>query len=248
MVKICNKCNLEKDIENFYKGRNACKVCIIEKSKISSKKNYLENKDIIKDRQQNYYIKNKDMIKEREKKYHINNKDKRKQTRNNYYKENKNIINQRNKEWYDKNKDSVAIRKKDIYTINSVEINKDRYKKRKERQSIDPIYQCLISIKGLIYKSIKKKCYTKNSRTYEILSCTFEEFKIYIENQFEDWMTWDNHGTYTGNYNETWQYDHIIAISNASNEEEVIKLNHYTNFRPLCSRKNLEKGKKIDID
>jgi 5-methylcytosine-specific restriction endonuclease McrA len=58
-------------------------------------------------------------------------------------------------------------------------------------------------------------------------------------------MTWKNHGKYTGNYNETWQYDHIIPISNAATEEELIKLNHYSNFQPLCSKKNLEKSNKI---
>ena len=54
-------------------------------------------------------------------------------------------------------------------------------------------------------------------------------------------MHWSNQGIYTGEYNKTWQYDHVIPISSAKNEEEVIKLNHYTNFQPLCSRRNLEK-------
>lgn len=45
--------------------------------------------------------------------------------------------------------------------------------------------------------------------------------------------------------NETWQIDHIYPISAASSPEEVIKLNHYTNLRPLCSRKNLEKSNTI---
>jgi hypothetical protein len=58
-------------------------------------------------------------------------------------------------------------------------------------------------------------------------------------------MTWENHGRYTGNYNETWQIDHIIPISNGLSEEEVINLNHYTNLRPLCSKKNLEKSNKL---
>jgi hypothetical protein len=54
-------------------------------------------------------------------------------------------------------------------------------------------------------------------------------------------MNWENNGIYTGNYVESWQYDHIIPISSAKTEEEIIKLNHYTNFRPLCSKLNMEK-------
>lgn len=64
----------------------------------------------------------------------------------------------------------------------------------------------------------------------------------YIEEKFESWMNWNNNGMYTSNYNETWHLDHIIPISKALNEEDIIKLNHYTNFQPLCSKKNLEKG------
>jgi 5-methylcytosine-specific restriction endonuclease McrA len=59
-------------------------------------------------------------------------------------------------------------------------------------------------------------------------------------------MNENNQGRYTGNYNETWQLDHIIPISTAETEEEIIKLNHYSNFMPLCSRKNLEKSNTIN--
>ena len=58
-------------------------------------------------------------------------------------------------------------------------------------------------------------------------------------------MNDSNYGVYTGNYNETWQLDHITPISSAMNEEEILKLNHYTNFQPLCSKKNLEKSNNL---
>jgi hypothetical protein len=32
--------------------------------------------------------------------------------------------------------------------------------------------------------------------------------------------------------------DHIIPISTANTEDEVIKLNHFTNLKPLCSYTN----------
>lgn len=57
-------------------------------------------------------------------------------------------------------------------------------------------------------------------------------------------MNWSNHGKYTGNYNETWQLDHIIPMSSAENETDVILLNHYTNFQPICSKVNNEKSNK----
>mgnify|MGYP000907082163 FL=1 len=68
--------------------------------------------------------------------------------------------------------------------------------------------------------------------------CTFEEFKLYMESKFEPWMNWDNHGLYNGELNYGWDIDHIIPISSATSQQEILKLNHYTNLQPLCSYTN----------
>jgi hypothetical protein len=51
-------------------------------------------------------------------------------------------------------------------------------------------------------------------------------------------MTWDNYGLYNGELNYGWDVDHIIPLSSVKTEEELIKLNHYTNLQPLCSKIN----------
>jgi hypothetical protein len=51
-------------------------------------------------------------------------------------------------------------------------------------------------------------------------------------------MTWENRGLFNGTENYGWDLDHIIPISSATTEEQVIELNHYTNFQPLCSHIN----------
>ena len=71
---------------------------------------------------------------------------------------------------------------------------------------------------------------SKISKTQEILTCSFKEFKSHIESQFEDWMTWDNRGLYNGELNYGWDIDHIIPISSAKTEEDVIRLSCYTNL------------------
>ena len=60
-------------------------------------------------------------------------------------------------------------------------------------------------------------------------------------------MTWDNYGKYNGCINFGWDIDHIIPISSAKTEEEVYKLNHFSNFQPLCSKVNRD-IKKNTID
>ena len=62
--------------------------------------------------------------------------------------------------------------------------------------------------------------------------------KLYLENKFEPWMNWDNRGLYNGEFNYGWDIDHIIPISSAESEEDLIHLNHYTNLQPLCSKVN----------
>lgn len=85
---------------------------------------------------------------------------------------------------------------------------------------------------------IKKWIQKKNNKTEIILGCSFEEFKLYLESKFEDWMNWENRGLYNGEFNYGWDIDHIIPLSIAKSEEELIKLNHYTNLQPLCSKIN----------
>lgn len=78
--------------------------------------------------------------------------------------------------------------------------------------------------------------YNKRSKTFKILGVTFDEFKIYIENLFREGMSWSNYGE--------WHLDHKVPISWAKTEEEVYKLNHYSNFQPLWASENTNKGNK----
>ena len=106
--------------------------------------------------------------------------------------------------------------------------------------------QIFLILSYMIFR-IKNNGFKKNTKTTIILGCSIEEFKLHLESKFEPWMNWDNHGKFTGNYNETWQIDHIVPISSAKTEEEVLRLNNYTNFQPLCSKINLiDKFNKID--
>jgi hypothetical protein len=79
--------------------------------------------------------------------------------------------------------------------------------------------------------------FKKNSKTANYLGCTFEEFKIWIENQFQEGMNWDN-------FSE-WHLDHIYPVSRAIDEEHLIVLNYYTNFQPLWAIDNLRKSNKL---
>lgn len=108
----------------------------------------------------------------------------------------------------------------------------------------DPDKIIRISVRSLVKRFLK----SKKSTTNEIIGCSFEYLKYHIESKFENWMSWDNYGLYNGEFNYGWDIDHIIPLSSAKTEEEVVQLNHYTNLQPLCSKINRDiKSDKIDF-
>lgn len=149
--------------------------------------------------------------------------------------------------FYEKNKKKSIEYLNEYNKNNKEKINSSRRHREKIRRKNDKIYKLQNIIRSSLNKAIKDGGYTKKSRTHEILGCSFDVFKLHIEKQFENWMNWDNHGIYKGEYNETWQLDHIIPISSAKSEEELLKIYHYTNYQPLCSKINLiDKNIKLD--
>ena len=101
-----------------------------------------------------------------------------------------------------------------------------------------PLFKLKSSIRRTIKNSIKRKNIQKKSKTIEILGCSIKEFKEYLESKFESWMNWENYGIYNGELNYGWDVDHIIPLSSAKSEDELLKLFHYTNLQPLCSKIN----------
>ena len=62
----------------------------------------------------------------------------------------------------------------------------------------------------------------------------------HLESKFTEEMSFDNYGK--------WHIDHIIPISSAKTEEDIIRLNHYTNFQPLWAVDNLRKSNKVFLN
>jgi hypothetical protein len=137
-----------------------------------------------------------------------------------------------NKKLYD------STSKKEYRTFNKVAVAKRRKKNIEERMKNDKIFKLKHSLRISFYSAFNNKGYKKPKKTEEILGCSIEFFKNYIESLFEDWMNWDNKGLYNKELNYGWDIDHKIPLSKANSIEEVIKLNHYTNLQPLCSRIN----------
>lgn len=161
-----------------------------------------------------------------------------------YQEENKERISAYNKEWREANKEDFAKIKKDYNNNNREKIREYARKYSKNRRKHDPIYKLTCDIRTLILLSFNKSClgiYSKKSSTEDILGCTVIEFIEHLQSLFTEGMTLGNHGS----CEECWHIDHKIPLATAETEEEIYKLNHYTNLQPLWRNDNLSKGCKI---
>lgn len=223
-MKICSKCNIEKHFENYNKN-NYCKSGY---------------RSVCKECDKLYYLKNKQKIIQQTKEYRNNNIDIIKIKAKEYYLKNNKKVRDINKKYYENNKEKISLTKKEYKLKNKEKINLIKKQYYHKRTAIDKTYKFNLNVKNLIRSSFTRSCngtYKKSYRTEIILGCSIKEFSIYLQTLFTEGMSFENYGK--------WHLDHIYPISLAKNEQEIIKLNHYTNFQPLWAEDNIKKSNKL---
>ena len=209
-MKMCSKCNLEKEDNEFYSS-NICKACTL-----------LEKKE--------YYQNNKEKIKENAKKWRTKNLYKDLLNKAKYKVLNKDLVLEREKKWKDNNLEKVRVRQKNWRTDNRNKLKEDKKKRSKSiyNGELGPIKQLKVKLHCLIGATLKRKGYTKRSRTHKLLGCDYQHLYFHLGPK----------------PSPTHQIDHICPISQAVTEEEVEKLQHYTNLQWLSAEENNRKNDK----
>lgn len=249
--KKCSVCLEDKPLSNFYfrkdsgKYRNECSKCLVEafnkrradnpeKIKEISKKTREKNKHKAKKRMQDWKANNPNHRKE----YVKNNPEIIKAVAKRAYLKNKDKINEKKKEWYVNNKERHSATR-DLYAKN----NKERllYARRKwERNRMDTDINYILqkTLRSRIRGALKSAGGRKAERTENLIGCTVEEFRVFIESQFTDGMSWDNWTT------DGWHLDHRIPISwfNLENENCRKLAFSYKNMQPLWWQENFSKN------
>ena len=225
MKKTCTLCNIEKDIELFSNDsrqkdgkRPNCKLC----KSIVDKKYRESNKEKISNNSKEYYQLNKEELKDKSKLWYEQNFERAKENKAKYYQENRSKMDLAKKVWHEKNKDKMKE-----WT--------NEYMKNRYRTDLD------YRIKSIMNKRIRDYVRSKTNPTLEFLGCSIEDFKEWIEYQFDENMNWDNMGTY-------WSFDHVKPCKSFdfSKETEILDCYNWTNLRPLKATENSSKGAKVD--
>jgi hypothetical protein len=255
-MSVTQKVYRENNMDKIKEYREKNKDKLLENKRVY----YQNNKDIVINRVMKYYHNNSDKISERKRKYYRENLQKYKIKSKEYSEKNREKINERvkiytkkNKEkikeklkvYRENNKDSINLYQKKYRENNKEKLKECREKNKEKRRDYekykrltDPIYKLKQNISRNIRNTLSSNGYSKNSRTHQILGCTYDEFKTHIELQFKEWMNWDNYGKYNGEERYGWDLDHIIPMSYSKCEEDIIRLNHHSNIQPLCSYVN----------
>ena len=246
MKRICKKCQVEKDLSEYYLKKDGkiksslCRICYNEEYKGNKEIKsayYQNNKEKIYQKNKEWVENNKESREEYIKIWREENKDSIKDKRKVYVEDNKELIDFHKKKWNEDNKEKIKIRQKELYYINHERNRETKNLYRRRREEEDELFLITQRIRCLIINSLKRKFTEKSKKTIDILGCSFEDFKTYLEKKFDENMNWENHGTY-------WHIDHIKPISLAQNEKEVYELNHYSNLQPLFWLDNLKKSDK----
>ncbi len=246
-MKICIKCNIELQLDNFSiaKGNkdgfcNKCKNCV----STYVKNHTIKNKVKIAKQRKEFREANKERLSKPEIYVILNNKictvcdidkpidefNKCKRNKDAHRFECK-ICQSKKQKNYNQNNPEISknyrIVNKDILNI-----------KKNNKKKTDIQFKITCNLRTRLWGAIKNNF--KSGSAVSDLGCTISDFKIYIEKQFKDGMTWENWGR------DTWHLDHKNPLTNfdLTNREQLLMAVHYSNIQPLWANENLEKSSK----
>ena len=148
----------------------------------------------------------------------------------------------RNKKGLDKinlDRDAYNKKQREDWAKNKEKRNATRRINLQKRRDEDNQYRVKMALHVRLYDAVKRQKGIKSSKTLELLGCTVEDLRLFLETEFVEGMTWESYGQ--------WHIDHIrpCASFNLEDPEEQKKCFHWTNLQPLWAQDNMRKGAKF---
>jgi len=225
-MKTCSKCNTTKTLSEFYthKGtkdgyRPECKTCVIRRSSTWAAEHVEHNKV----RQQHHRENNLEAYKERDRLYYIKNKDKRNAYSRLQYQLHRDTRREYNRVYRNNNIEKCREACREYYRKNKAVVNKQRVAYMNRRRKTDTLFYL---------RTLLRISTSRLSRKSKLLiGCSWEQLNQHLGPK----PCADAH------------LDHICPLSQAQTEEELQKLNHYSNLQWLSASENLKKSDKRTV-
>jgi len=158
-----------------------------------------------------YFLKNKKRLYQKHKEYRGKEKDK---------------IYKKHREWCEKNKDRLRI----LWNNN-----------RKKKISENINFRLKTILRSAISTKLRKSKAEKSNKNLELIGCSINELRKYLESKFKDGMSWSNYGMHG------WHIDHIKPCDSFDLKDPLQQKEcfHYSNLQPLWALENILKSNKI---
>lgn len=119
----------------------------------------------------------------------------------------------------------------------SMRVKKNEQSNRRYRENIN--HRLAHGMRNRTRQALRN--HVKAGKTLEMLGCSIDVLKAYLEERFVEGMTWDNYGS-------MWELDHIrpCASFDLVDPEQQRVCFHYTNLQPMKGIDNRRKGDRYD--
>ena len=215
---ICTKCNKDKGTD-FRKNRKVCRECDNEIAREQRKKDKLKKKPefiicrVCGEKKTDFRINRKKCL------------DCEREHGRNYRR-----TTDKAKIWAENNKERMSELRRNYYVKEKENIKE----KRRERFKTDEKFKLSQKHRSSLYR------FVKGGKTSKYVNCKGEQFRNWLQFQFEEDMTIENYG-------EVWAVDHVIPVEKfLKGEYSSDVILNWMNIQPIYAKKNLTKNKYID--
>lgn len=156
------------------------------------------------------------------------------------YKANPAKNKERSRVFYIRNKEKVDAKIRAYIFANKDKVRERKRIRKLERYKSDPLHRLKLVVSNRIRKSIQRRNQIKKTKATDILGCSIEQLYAHLKTS-----AIKRYGKFFPQ--RRYDIDHIVPISLAKTEEELIKLNHYTNLQYLLPRDNLKKSNRLEM-
>lgn len=161
-----------------------------------------------------------------------------------YFERTKDSRNESKKRWTEKNAVAISARRKIAYQkikddpVAWKELTEKNAKRMRDKLRSNIGFRLLAAARNRLWYVAKGTA--KAGRTVELIGCTPEFLKTYLESKFKPGWTW-------GDWGSVFEIDHIIPCSkfDMRDPEQQRKCFHYSNLQPLEKELNRSKWNKI---